>query len=169
MKDGNLLIAHNQDNYEIKVAGRANFEYGVPLRTFANCIGQQKINTLKINLGSCYGMDSTFMGVLTMLALKLKKLGKNIEIFNISQDNLELLRGLGINKLFNYSSDQQSENDQLEQVKLEPNNDQQLATAETVVEAHETLMKADDKNINKFKQVSKFAKADAERLSSKAQ
>jgi anti-sigma B factor antagonist len=167
MKNGNLLIAHNKNSYEIKVAGRANFEYGVPLRTFAQNIERKKISKLSINLADCLGMDSTFMGVLTMLALKLKKLNTTIEILSISGQNRELLHGLGIDKLFTFSEKKQKLAEQ-KTIQIEQKSNQPLDTAETVVEAHETLMQADDENIKKFEQVSKFARQDAERLKNKA-
>ncbi len=163
MKTGNLLIAHNKDSFEIKVSGRANFEYGVPLRTFAKNIDRQHIQNLSINLADCIGMDSTFMGVLTMLALKLKKDDIIIEILNISEQNYELLQALGIHKLFTFS-DKKAKQVQLAAVQLKQTDNQQLDTAETVLEAHDTLMQADEENVKKFEQVTKFAREDAERL-----
>ena len=163
MENGNLLIAHNKDSFEIKVSGRANFEYGVPLRTFAQNLTQQHIKNLSIDLADCLGMDSTFMGVLTMLALKLKKTETTINILNISEQNHELLSALGIDKLFTFSDQHQSPTE-LAPVQLEQANNQQLDTAETVVEAHDTLMQADEDNVKKFEQVTKFAREDAERL-----
>ena len=162
MKDGNLLIAHNKDSFEIKVSGRANFEYGVPLRTFAQSLEQQNIKNLSINLADCLGMDSTFMGVLTMLALKLKRANTTIEILNISEQNHELLHALGIHKLFTFTD--KTAQTELAPVEIKRAPNKQLDTAKTVFEAHDTLMQADKENIKKFEQVTKFAREDAERL-----
>jgi anti-anti-sigma regulatory factor len=166
MKDGNLLIAHNKDSFEIKVSGRANFEYGVPLRTFAQSLDQQHIKHLSINLADCLGMDSTFMGVLTMLALKLKRANITIEILNISEQNHELLHALGIHKLFSFAN--KTEQTELTPFEIEQAQNSQLDTAKTVFEAHDTLMQADKDNIKKFEQVTKFAREDAERLTKNA-
>ncbi len=163
MNNGNLLIAHNKNSYEITVSGRANFEYGVPLRTFAKNIDHHSITKLSINLADCLGMDSTFMGVLTMLALKLKKINTTIEILNASEQNRELLHTLGIDKLFAFSSKKQQDTE-LKPVQIKQADNQQLDTAETVVEAHDTLMQSDEDNVKKFEQVTKFARQDAERL-----
>ena len=166
MKKSDLLISHTKDGYEIVVSGRANFEYGVPMRRFAQTLDSQHISKVTINMANCLGMDSTFMGILTMLALKLKKQGAVVEIINISQFNRDLLHTLGIEKLFLFPAGSEASNSSEAKVLAngEKNTVGSLDMAETVVDAHETLMLANEDNVEKFEQVTKFAKQDAERL-----
>ncbi len=166
MKKSDLLISHTKDGYEVAVSGRANFEYGVPMRRFAKSLDSQHIVKVTINMANCQGMDSTFMGILTMLALKLKKQGAVVEMINISKFNRDLLHTLGIEKLFQFPSGS-GESDGSAAKALSDSakgGAGALDMAETVVDAHETLMLANEDNVEKFEQVTKFAKQDAERL-----
>ena len=104
-------------------------------------------------------MDSTFMGVLTMLALKAKKCNTVIDICNASETLKKLLRDLGIAKLFNFC-EMQEESDG---VSGKESNDL-LTTAETVEEAHRTLAEVNLENAEKFKDVIEFSRQDVERL-----
>lgn len=162
MKKADLLIAHNKDAYDIKVGGRANFEYGLPLRNFAKSLDNQKFSKVSIDLEDCNGMDSTFMGILTMIALKSKKCHADVEIINASDANRALLHSLGIAKLFSFID--RNEEDVDEDWQSPENQEDALSTAETVIEAHKTLMEVDDENIPRFEQVVEYAEQDAERL-----
>ena len=78
MRDIDLKIASRNEIYLVKARGRANFEYAVPLRELARSLAS--FERFCIDLAECTAMDSTFMGVLTMLALKGAKAGKKVEI-----------------------------------------------------------------------------------------
>jgi len=55
---------------------------------------------LYVDLSECSGMDSTFMESLAMIALKVKQLGITADIINAGENNIKLLTGLGLQKLF---------------------------------------------------------------------
>ena len=166
MKRADLLIAHNKGVYDIKVEGRANFEYGLPLRNFAKNL-EGKFEKVCIDLTSCTGMDSTFMGVLAMIGLKARKVGGIVEIINADANNRHLLIGLGLEKLFAFIERHESlENADWQQ--SEPDKDR-LTTAETVVEAHQTLMDVDQNNIPKFEKVVEFAQEDLDKIKKASQ
>ncbi|MHB9138201.1 MAG: STAS domain-containing protein [Victivallaceae bacterium] len=166
MKRADLLIAHNKGVYNIKVEGRANFEYGLPLRDFAKNL-EGKFEKISIDLKSCTGMDSTFMGVLAMIGLKSRKAGAVVEIVNADANNRHLLIGLGLEKLFAFV-DQQETPENAEWQQSEAGKDQ-LTTAETVVEAHQTLMDIDQNNVPKFEKVVEFAQEDLDKLKKSSQ
>jgi anti-anti-sigma regulatory factor len=166
MKRADLLIAHNKGVYNIKVEGRANFEYGLPLRNFAKNL-EGKFEKVCIDLTSCTGMDSTFMGVLAMIGLKARKVGGIVEIVNADANNRHLLIGLGLEKLFVFIDRQETmENVDWQQSESEKD---RLTTAETVVEAHQTLMDVDQNNIPKFEKVVEFAQEDIDKIKKASQ
>lgn len=166
MKRADLLIAHNKGVYNIKVEGRANFEYGLPLRDFAKNL-EGKYEKVSIDLKSCTGMDSTFMGVLAMIGLKSRKIGAVVEIINADANNRHLLIGLGLEKLFAFI-DRQDTQENIEWQQSESGQDR-MTTAETVVEAHKTLMNVDQNNVSKFEKVVEFAQEDLDKLKKSTQ
>ena len=159
MRDRDLLISNAGGTYLVKVSGRANFEYAVPLRSIAKASTDFK--GIMIDLGDCTAMDSTFMGVLTMLALKFRKRGLQVVLVGAGENLLKLLRDLGVAKLFKCVERREVVSGN----KVETSGvADMLATAETVAEAHKALVGADAGNAEKFKQVIEFADKDVERL-----
>ncbi len=160
MKSEDLQITVLNGGYMVTVCGRANFDYAVPLRELSGKL--TKDNWLQIDLENCEAMDSTFMGVLTMLALKMRKFGSQVMLIGASDVLLKLLRDLGVAKLFKMASEKESAGTG----KVLPSSGRadMLTTAETVAEAHRALVGADSANAEKFKQVIEFADQDVARL-----
>ena len=159
MRDTDLQISSNSGVFLVKVSGRANFEYAVPLRNIAK--GNGEVKGIVIDLADCTAMDSTFMGVLSMLALKGKRENTAVELYNAGPVLQKLLRELGVLKLFvlkeGTSGAGTSSQGNREAGSL-------LTTAETVSEAHKALVEADAENQQKFSAVIEYADADVERL-----
>jgi len=165
MKKADLLIAHNKGAYTIIVEGRANFDYGLPLRNFAKNLDSD-FTQIAIDLRSCIGMDSTFMGIMAMIGLKAQKNNVQVEILNAGENNKYLLEGLGLDKLFKFV-DKDTCNICDEKIAPDADTCSVLNTAETVVDAHKTLMRIDEKNIPKFDKVVEFAQEDVDKLKDK--
>ncbi len=162
MKSGDLLIANRDGAFEITVSGRANFEYAVPLRDIAR--KPEIVRSIRIDLTHCQAMDSTFMGVLTMLSVALRRSQISVELCNASEHLLGSLRGLGVQKLFTFTTAEVSTRDAAAAEAATS----QLSVAETVVEAHKELAAADSANVEKFASVIEFAEKDVEKLRSDA-
>lgn len=161
MKDTDLKITELQDGFTVEVSGRANFDYAVPLRALGD-----KITAgvwLQFDMTNCETMDSTFMGVLTMLALKLRKSNAKIQMVNAGEQVVRLLRDLGVAKLFNFVNSDGSTAVTGKAVNF-CNCSSMLDTAKTVVDAHKALVGADESNAAKFDKVIEFAEQDVERL-----
>jgi anti-sigma B factor antagonist len=165
MKKADLLIAHNKGAYTIIVEGRANFDYGLPLRDFAKNL-DDNFTQIAIDLRGCLGMDSTFMGIMAMIGLKAQKRNVQVEILNAGENNKYLLEGLGLDKLFKFV-DKDTCNICDEEIVPDSTLCGQLTTAETVVDAHRTLTHIDEKNIPKFEKVIEFAQEDVDKLKNK--
>ena len=162
MRDIDLKIADRGGVYVVKARGRANFEYAVPLRELVkNLVAFERFC---IDLSECTAMDSTFMGVLTMTALKGAKSGKRVEILGASEGLKKLLRDLGVGRLFDFAGVETAPKELLASLTNAQNDPSMLAGAETVKEAHESLVDADSANAERFESVIKYAEADVERL-----
>ena len=114
---------------------------------------------IRLDLKECVAMDSTFMGVLSMGALKAADNGTAFEIYNASETLKRLLADLGVDELFTYHEGSPGEAGNAAGGKAD-----MLITAETVEEAHRKLVEADSNNAEKFKDVINYAAADVERL-----
>ena len=152
MRSEDLQIIQLEGGYSVTVSGRANFDYAVPLRTLAEQLLPG--NWIQIDLENCTAMDSTFMGVLTMIALKLRKSGSKAMILG-ADENLQ--------KLLDLVTEDENTSDG-KNIEVASASDM-LTTAKTVAEAHRALVGADSSNAEKFKQVIEFADQDVERLS----
>lgn len=165
MRKEDLTITAMDNGYLIAVSGRANFDYAVPLRELAEKLVPG--NWIQFDMEYCETMDSTFMGVLTMLAMKLRKSGSKVMLISASSQLNKLLRDLGVAKLFNFVSGDEKNavkpGTAVQEVQLS-GKASLLTTAQTVVEAHKTLVEADRSNLEKFDKVIEFAEQDVERL-----
>ena len=83
-----LFISKEDNAYKVKVVGRATFAIGPTLRNLVQRIESDAENKdISIDLAECTGMDSTFMGILAMLALKIKDENRIIQIANANEAN----------------------------------------------------------------------------------
>ena len=159
MNARDLVISSRDGEVDVRVRGRANFEYAVPLREIAR--KPETLRSVKIELAECTAMDSTFMGVLTMLSVAARRRGFEVELRNASNMLQNLLKGLGVLKLFRFTQGDIAPEDGDAAV---AGASSKLDTAETVVEAHKILGEADHENVERFSTVIRFAEADAEKL-----
>lgn len=164
MRDDDLKITAMESGFLIEVKGRANFDYAVPLRELAEKLSSD--NWLQFDMEYCETMDSTFMGVLTMLALKMRKNGSQVMLINASAQLNKLLRDLGVAKLFKFVSGDEKSAVSGNGATVMPISGRasMLTTARTVVDAHKTLVEADSSNAEKFDKVIEFAEQDVQRL-----
>lgn len=166
MASGETIIAGGGDRYAVKVIGRATFECVAPLRNLAKELDTAQFKAIDIDLADCQGMDSTFMGVLAMMALRAKKINAVISVFNASELNKTLLCGLGLKRLFQFTEGAVELNGA---VASEAGPVDQKTHAETVLEAHKTLMGVDQENVQKFEKVVDFVQKDLDRLNEKSE
>ena len=160
MSNAEILVAETSGDYKIKVVGRATFSVGPTLRELVkNLEMEADKRSVTIDLTDCTGMDSTFMGILAMMALQLRKDNITIKIVNAGE-NQKLLNGLGLSKLFNYVEEEVNEAPAWHKKKTDSNNKESAAT---VLEAHKTLMEADDSNVDKFKSVVELVEKEIEK------
>jgi anti-sigma B factor antagonist len=99
-----ILVARSCDLGFVKVVGRGSFQNSGCLKAFYLQLLKEGVTRFVIDLGSCTYLDSTFLGILLGLGLKLRESGKGLlNILNASSRNLELLRNLGLDRLIQLS------------------------------------------------------------------
>jgi len=150
------------NNAIIRVVGKGCF---INSRNFKEAITELlegSYSEIIVDLCECKGMDSTFIGVLTGVTLKnMKKKQKQIVLANISKTNRELLDTLGVLRFFEIEEDPAVFQTGFESVEDTPEDpDDAISQIRHILEAHETLMKADKKNIERFKAVKQTLEKD---------
>ncbi|HEX4139659.1 MAG TPA: STAS domain-containing protein [Candidatus Methylacidiphilales bacterium] len=99
-----ILVARSGDLGFVKVVGRGSFQNSGCLKAFYLQLLKEGVTRFIIDLGACTYLDSTFLGILLGLGLKLRESGKGLlNILNASSRNLELLRNLGLDRLIQLS------------------------------------------------------------------
>jgi anti-anti-sigma regulatory factor len=158
-----ILVARSGNLGFVKVVGRGSFQNSGCLKTFYLQLLKDNVDKFVIDLDACTYLDSTFLGILLGLGLKLKAAGNGLlHILNASPRNVELLKNLGLDRLINIDAKPIDLNGVAGQ-KLEALDCTVLTKAEagpTILEAHETLMEFDPRNVPKFKDVVEFLRED---------
>lgn len=116
-----------------------------------------------VDLQNCAMMDSTFMGTLAGVALRLKELGDgHLHVVHCGTRSRELLSGLGLDQIFSIHAGELSAPTctDLEEDGASASPDQKLEQARTMLEAHEALCRAAPENLTRFKDVLDYLKQD---------
>jgi anti-sigma B factor antagonist len=156
----------------IKIKGRANFTSSLDFKTVVEQLMQRGLTCFVIDLTDCVLMDSTFLGVLAGLGLKMsggKKAEEqehSIELMNPNPRIAELLENLGVLHLFHVITGPAPE--MAAGIAEHPMVTPAPASREEVIsnclEAHKLLMSIDPANIPKFKEVTQFLAEDLKKL-----
>jgi anti-anti-sigma factor len=161
----------------VRVVGRGTFQNGQPLRRYALEMIERGHHGFVVDLEHCNGMDSTFLGVLAGIGLRLRQGGRHgkITVVNASPRSLELLETLGLDRLFGIESSLDMAHrhqlpDEKDWRRLPESDVAQLGkplnkddTADLMLEAHESLIRADHRNEPKFKDLTKFLRDKVEK------
>ena len=158
-----ILVARSADLGFIKVVGRGSFQNSSCLKAFYQQLLKDGVRRFVVDLDACTYLDSTFLGILLGLGLKLKDAGNGLlHILNANTRNLELLKNLGLARLIIIDSSKVALNGVAEKPLEEmpcpvPTRSE---AAPTILEAHENLMEFDPRNVPKFKDVVEFLRED---------
>jgi anti-anti-sigma factor len=166
-----LFVCANDHAAIIKVRGRANFSSSVHFKTLVNELHDRGAERFVLDLDECATMDSTFLGVLAGLALRLSDRRKGaakpvLEIYRPNERVLELLDNLGISHFFTQVSSKPALAggfDAAAPAELAVSKEE---LSQTCLEAHQTLMAVNPDNIPKFKEVTQFLAEDLKKAKS---
>ena len=150
----------------IRVQGKGSFQNSTGIKQFATAMIHRGHRNFVVDLADCPVMDSTFMGTLTGVALRLREIGQGeVHVINSNARNTDLLAGLGLDQIL--SLDNASADEGLyhsvdeESLSLSPEQAaDKKATTETMIASHQALVDADPENFCKFKDVIDYLKQD---------
>jgi anti-sigma B factor antagonist len=157
----------------VKICGRANFSSSVEFRTLVTELQKQGYTCFVLDLAECQLMDSTFLGVLAGLGLKMDQQPKDqnnggLTLMNPNDRVLELLESLGVLHLFKVARGPMDLANCVEgQVPAQATPSKELVTR-ACLEAHQTLMAINSQNVPRFKDLTQFLAEDLKRLKNPA-
>lgn len=193
-----ILVARSANLGFVKVVGRGSFQNSGCLKVFYQQLLKEGVNRFVVDLDACTYLDSTFLGILLGLGLKLKDAGNGLlHILNASPRNLELLKNLGLDRLINIHGGADGGNGfsgpagtpvpnggpvpitasgRLDLNGIQEKQLEEMAcpvpsraeAAPTILEAHQNLMEFDPRNVPKFKDVVEFLREDLGQAAAKA-
>jgi len=154
----------------IKISGRATFVSSVDLNKLVEELANRGQKHFVFDLTDCVMMDSTFLGVLAGIALKLASKTETAncqpQLLNANPRISEVLENLGMAHLFKLVNSKGQLTNAYEPAKSE--NVSQVEITRTCLEAHKLLMSIQPENISKFKDVAQFLAEDLKRQESSA-
>jgi len=175
-----ILVARSADLGFVKVVGRGSFQNSGCLKAFYQQLLKEGVSRFVVDLDACTYLDSTFLGILLGLGLKLREAGNGLlHILNANPRNLELLKNLGLDRLINIEGNGGDglrggvrgggkgpgpgdlnglKEEHLEEMPCPVPT--RAEAAPTILEAHENLMEFDPRNVPKFKDVVEFLRED---------
>ncbi len=148
----------------VRVEGKGSFLNSGSFKEFSREMVNRGYRNFVIDLGGCVMMDSTFMGTMAGVALRLKELGHgHLHVVHCGKRSRDLLTGLGLDQLFTIHSNgapapecevlPADENS----APLQQNREEQKRD---MLHAHEALCEVAPENLSKFKDVLDYLKQD---------
>jgi anti-sigma B factor antagonist len=146
----------------VKVEGKGSFLNSGNLKEFARRMLDRGYREFVVDLAHCAMMDSTFMGTMASVALRLKELGQgHLHVVHCGSRSRELLSGLGLDHIFdirgNGATPPECKTLERGESLREKRKREQ---AEMMLEAHEALCEAAPENLFRFKDVLEYLKQD---------
>jgi anti-sigma B factor antagonist len=162
--ESSIQVGVNGPAVWVRVAGRGNFLNSGGLKEFARAMVNKGYREFVIDLEDCVMMDSTFMGTMAGVALRLKELGQGkLRVVHCGPRSYDLLSGLGLDQIFEI----QANGTAAPQCRVlgkdgpvDGAGTQKREQAGTMLEAHEALCEAAPENLTRFKDVLEYLKQD---------
>jgi anti-anti-sigma factor len=164
MKDMIRVVLHD-GHALVCIEGRGTYKVSSSLKRFAATTIDQGITEFVVDMHDCDYMDSTFMGVLAGVALRLRRVGKgNVRMINLLPSAQEALQTVGIDDLLVpceatqigselFATCRGGHGEQLEEATARDG-----GTLETMLQAHEDLVAASPDTAAQFTDVITFLK-----------
>ena len=165
-----ILVGCNQKVVCIRVQGKGSFQNSTGVKKFANAMIDRGHRNFVVDLADCPMMDSTFMGTLTGVALRLHGIGQgDLHVINSNERNTGLLEGLGLDQILSLEGSHSAASDDCATLQADARDalpadsaapEDKRAITETMIAAHQALVDADPENFCKFKDVLDYLKND---------
>ncbi|MEP6956221.1 MAG: STAS domain-containing protein [Chthoniobacterales bacterium] len=167
MQSSSIQVGVNGSAVWVKVEGKGNFLNSGNLKDFTREMVNRGHREFVVDLENCAMMDSTFMGTLAGVALRLRELGHgHLHVVHCGERSRDLLTGLGLDQIFSIHANgaPAPEWETLPSATpTEPVAVQKEAQAQQMLDAHEALCEAAPENVARFKDVLDYLKQDLQR------
>ncbi len=162
--ESSIQVGVNGPAVWVRVAGRGSFLNSGGFKEFARAMVNKGYREFVIDLEDCVMMDSTFMGTMAGVALRLKELGSGgLHVVHCGPRSYDLLSGLGLDQIFDIQKNGNAAPPCRLLGKDGPANGaetQKREQAGTMLAAHEALCEAAPENLTRFKDVLEYLKQD---------
>ena len=153
MHSASVTVCVNNNLAQLAVKGRGTFENSENIRQFCTKCIDDGFTKIQINMLECTGMDSTFMGTLTMLSRFGAMNNCPVELANVNEANKKNFASLGISQLLNFTNT----NTQAIPIQKLPNTEMDQNTKhKNILEAHQELIDANEANRPVFQDLITF-------------
>lgn len=158
MNKSNIILASLREGFGwIRCEGKGSFVNSPKLKGWTDTQMGAGLTHIVIDLEDCTGMDSTFMGTMAGIAMRLAKIdGGLLEVASANEKNSRSLDDLGLSALMlinppspSWQGDEEEIRNSLTDIAPPRTTD----NAQHVFDAHQTLVDADDSNTEKFSTV----------------
>lgn len=141
----------------VRMAGRGSFQNSTGLKELAAQMTERGYREFVIDLKDCELMDSTFMGTLAGIALRLGDNGK-VKVFHANPRNYQVLSNLGLDRLLSLEKEPATSVPLLKMQATDTGHTPRETERDTIIQAHENLVSANPENAIRFKDVLDFLK-----------
>ncbi len=156
--ESSIQVGINGPSVWVRVEGRGTFLNSGNFKQFAREMIERGYREFIVDLHECVMMDSTFMGTMAGLALRLRELGEGrLQVVHCGHRSRDLLSGLGLDQLFQITSNGASAPQCATLQKSALGKQEQ---ARQMLDAHEALCEAAPENLPRFKDVLEYLKQD---------
>jgi len=166
--DGEILVSCFDNVDWIRVEGKGSFRNSTLVKEFTQRSLEKGHRNFVVDLENCSSVDSTFMGTLASMALKLRyEPDGRVDVINANEQTHKSLTSLGLHCLLELDNDGSAWKTERELVAknlgkpLLP--DEELSKREetgNILTAHEALVEANSENYSRFKNVLAYLKDD---------
>ena len=109
MPEAKILISRNGNIGVIKIVGVGNFQGAVVFKSTYTQLLTEGVTEFVIDLSECEQLDSTFLGIILGLALKLRQMGSGVvHVIHANEMIKSLFRGTGLDQIFDMTAPQTS-------------------------------------------------------------
>lgn len=154
-----ILVGTANKQVIVRVEGKGSFLNSTGLKEFAKEMMNRGFREFTIDLRNCPFMDSTFMGTLAGISLRLRELGQGrLHVVNLNTRNSDLLSNLGLDRLFSIDAAGPPAGEAVRA--LDGEIPDKAVQKRTMLEAHEAAVEANPENAAKFKDVLDYLRQD---------
>ncbi|WP_207062766.1 STAS domain-containing protein [Motiliproteus sp. SC1-56] len=160
MQSGKILFAEQDGNYVLKFVGDVRLTLCSTLDQFLEqMLHNEGFKTVIIDLTETEGIDSTSLGLLAKISVKMKQQHQlRPTIVSTNDDISRILLSMGFDKVFILIKEAVQQETQLKELSVMQASEEQVRSK--VLDAHRTLMELNEHNRESFRDLVRSLESD---------